>query len=157
MCSNKLDRISDNLIRVTSLVYLVMRQNVFAIPVVDGIAITPLQFEILRLVQSTEKIYIADIGKRVKISKPQMTRLIDKLLCYGLVERQASTIDRRVTYIILTEKGSAFIEETFNIMRILISKSLSCMLDKESQDILNESLTTVTEALSELLVYESPD
>lgn len=149
------DSISNELIRLASLVYLVLRHNVFASINKDNVHVTPLQWEILRIVQLEEKIHMAEVGSRLCISRPQITRLVDKLLSYGLVERQESTSDRRMTYIILTKKGEAYIAEVYNLMRSTVNQALSQILDQKSVELLNSSISVVSDSLQKLIIYET--
>lgn len=60
---------------------------------------------------------MADITKRMLISKSNTTKLVDKLERAGLVLREDSPSDRRVVYASLTPKGVKAIErggEVFN-------------------------------------------
>ncbi|MCT4607560.1 MAG: MarR family transcriptional regulator [Marinisporobacter sp.] len=59
------------------------------------------------------KLSMKEIGKIIGKDKSTITALVNKLLKLGYVERERSQGDRRVTYIILTEKGKE-IEGKFN-------------------------------------------
>jgi len=121
----------------------------------DGVHVTPLQWEILRLVQLEGKIHMAEVSSRLSISRPQITRLVDKLLKYGLVERQESASDRRMTYIILTKKGEAYIAEAYNLMRTVVNEALSNILDQKSIEVLDSTIVEVTNSLQKLIIRGS--
>ncbi len=57
--------------------------------------ITPLRFEIIRLLDKECKLHVTEIGNRLRIAKTQMTKLTDKLVDLQLVERQTDVTDRR--------------------------------------------------------------
>jgi DNA-binding MarR family transcriptional regulator len=74
---------------------------------------------------------ISEIGKRLLISKPQMTYIIDRLISLGIVERLPDKTDRRITKIKLTRKGKNRFEENRNLLRKVISKKLSSLNQEE--------------------------
>lgn len=51
------------------------------------------------------------LGQRVLLSLGGTTRAIDRMVKAGLVEREASLTDRRVSFVVLTEKGTALLSE----------------------------------------------
>ncbi|VVB98282.1 MarR family protein [uncultured archaeon] len=68
---------------------------------------------------------ISEIGRRLSRSKPSMTALIDKLIREGRVRRVPDKLDRRVTNIVLTEKGKQFMQCKKCLVRDIISANLS--------------------------------
>jgi DNA-binding MarR family transcriptional regulator len=74
---------------------------------------------------------ISEIGKRLLISKPQMTYIIDRLISLQIVERLPDKTDRRITKIKLTHKGKNRFEENRNLLRKTISKRLSSLNQEE--------------------------
>ena len=66
----------------------------------------------MRLLKENGTLHITEIGERLQLARAQMTHLIDKLVELGMVERQADSADRRVTNIVLTDKGSDFLRGT---------------------------------------------
>ncbi len=52
-----------------------------------------------------------DLADRVLLSRSGLTRLIDRLQRGGLVERQACPSDARGLYAVLTDKGTALLDE----------------------------------------------
>ena len=74
--------------------------------------LTPEQFNVLRIVRGQkEMLCVKDITSRMLERNSNTTRIIDKLQAKGLVERHASSNDRREIRIHLTEKGSALLSE----------------------------------------------
>jgi MarR family 2-MHQ and catechol resistance regulon transcriptional repressor len=57
------------------------------------------------------------------------TRLIDRLEEAGLVERQLCPSDRRATYVALTEKGQARLDQAFAVHLAFLDQTLSERLD----------------------------
>ena len=64
------------------------------------------QYNILRILKGTKDWLTMKELKRLMIEKsPNATRLADKLINKGLVERKRSETDRRIVYLAITEKG----------------------------------------------------
>ena len=47
-------------------------------------------FEIMKLLEGTGTLHMAEIGDRLQISRPQMTLLVDNLVKLGFAERQTA-------------------------------------------------------------------
>ncbi len=67
---------------------------------------------LLQLSESPYKrLRMNDLADRVLLSRSGLTRLIDRLQRDGLVERQACPSDARGLYAVLTDKGTALLDE----------------------------------------------
>ena len=89
------------------------------------------------------------LQKKLFISTPNMTKLLNKLIEEGMIERIPGEKDRRVINIDLTEKGNAYLENRFfEIQSSLIDKISS--LPEDKLDKLNDSLLTLKEVLNEI-------
>jgi DNA-binding MarR family transcriptional regulator len=82
--------------------------------------------EILSIIKREKSIAMSEIGKRMYISKPNVTTLISRLISLNLVKRITEENDRRIIFIQLTEEGEKFIldcrSEYFNIVKEIISR-----------------------------------
>lgn len=65
------------------------------------------QFRVLHLLAHHGIRQMSEIGRRLYISKPYMTALIDAMIEEGFVERQADPNDRRVILIHITGRGKS--------------------------------------------------
>lgn len=111
--------------------------------------ITPPHFAIMKQLQESGTLHVAEIGERVEIARPQMTRLIDKLVELDLVERETCTEDRRMLNITLTAKAKAILEEHDNALRNATTDMLSGLTDDELKE-LSTALTTLKDIFSRL-------
>ncbi|MGH1334554.1 MAG: MarR family winged helix-turn-helix transcriptional regulator [Aureispira sp.] len=69
------------------------------------------QFNILRILQGAKDWITMNDIKNLMIEKsPNTTRLADKLVDKGFVERKRSDVDRRVVYLTITEKGTELLK-----------------------------------------------
>jgi DNA-binding MarR family transcriptional regulator len=105
--------------------------------------------EIIKTLQEEGRKHIAEIGEKLQIPKPQMTHLIDRLERLEMVTRQADTSDRRVTNIVLTDKGRAITEELDRAITGSIRDRLSCLTDRELKE-LSASLRKLGDILTKL-------
>lgn len=80
--------------------------------------ISPEQFNILRILrgQKGKPIALRDISNRMIDKNSNTSRLVDKLLDKGLVQREACPADRRRVDIVLTASGQQITEALKNIM-----------------------------------------
>ncbi|MCG8332737.1 MAG: MarR family transcriptional regulator [Chitinophagales bacterium] len=74
------------------------------------------QLNILRILRGAEDWMSMNDLKDLMIEKsPNATRLADKLIVKGFVERKRSEADRRVVYLSITDKGVELLETINNI------------------------------------------
>lgn len=66
--------------------------------------------KVLFVLKNRGPVAMSDMAKRLSISKPNLTPIIDKLIADEHVERTANPKDRRILLISLTEKGKAYLE-----------------------------------------------
>ena len=73
----------------------------------------PSAFNLLTILSRTqgEGMHLSKISELLAVSRANVTGLVDVLARKGLVNREASTADRRVRLAKLTDKGSALIQE----------------------------------------------
>lgn len=150
MRSDILDRIAADLLSVPPLIFRGIRRKLLKTALVNiDVDISPLHFEIMKLLKEAGTLHIAEIGERLRIARAQMTHLIDKLVDLGIVERQIDTADRRMINIMLTGKGKTTIEEHDSSLRKAIRETLSCLTDEELAG-LSDSLEKLRDILSRL-------
>ena len=143
-------RTADSLLSVPPLIFRGVRRKLLKTALENmNIDVSPLHFEIMRLLKEDGTLHIAEIGERLQIARAQMTHLIDKLVEMEMVERQADSTDRRVTNIVLTAKGNAFLEEHGGNIWKATKEFVSSLTDEELAD-LSASLERLREILSRL-------
>lgn len=93
------------------------------------------QFNILRILRGAkESITVNTVKQRMVEKSPNTTRLMDKLIDKGLIERERCSDDRRVVYVKISEEGLKLLKKIDEKMEgsgkeILIMKNLT---DKEA-------------------------
>ncbi len=110
---------------VTNLVFTAnWVQNTF-IEELKPFGISPQQYNILRVLKAEGGwTAMSDVKDGLLEKAPNATRLADKLLGKGLIDRKGSETDRRVVYIKITKSGSSLMEE-INQMESTIQKALN--------------------------------
>jgi DNA-binding MarR family transcriptional regulator len=143
-------RAADGLLSVPPLIFRGTRRKLLKTALDNmNVDVSPLHFAILRLLKEKGTLHIAEIGERLMVARAQMTRLIDKLAELEMVERQTDSADRRVTNIILTDKGRAFVEEQDDCLWEATKDLVSGLTNEELAD-LSASLERLREILSRL-------
>lgn len=106
-------------------------------------------FQILAVLKKEGKLPISEVGKKLVISTPNMTKLLTKLIDENMVERIPEEKDRRIININLTEKGDKYLEGRYESIKSTLKNRLSSLPD-DKLDKLNESLVTLKDVLSEI-------
>ncbi|MBO9129767.1 MarR family transcriptional regulator [Bacillus sp. 165] len=105
--------------------------------------------QVLLLVNELGRLTVSDIGSRLSISRPNMTPLLNKLIEEGYVERQYSEKDRRVIWIILTEKGEIFIQKHKQLIAEKLKEQILTLSESELET-LTISLRNIKSIFSKL-------
>jgi DNA-binding MarR family transcriptional regulator len=122
------------------------------------------QMEVLaRLAQSPErKLRMTDLTRLLQISKSGVTRLIDRLEEGGLVARDSSPSDRRLTYACLTDRGLEVFEGYEPILAAAVDEHLLKHLEQADAATMQAALRQILDgngAWDESLLaplYEEP-
>ncbi len=92
---------------------------------------------------------ISEIGKKLLISTPNMTKLLNKLIDEEMVERIPDKKDRRIINIELTQKGHEYLDEKFKHAQDALKVRLSTLSDSQLIK-LGTSLENLKDVLMEL-------
>jgi DNA-binding MarR family transcriptional regulator len=99
-------------------------------------------YAILGILSGSGPLPVSEIGRRMLISKPQMTAMLDKLAELGLISRTPDAEDRRVIHISLSAKGKKALDKASQRMRENIKKKLSG-LSREDREELAAALSRI--------------
>jgi DNA-binding MarR family transcriptional regulator len=97
--------------------------------------ITPVHFEIMKMLEEGGTLHITQIGEKLQIPRPRMTQLIDKLVDTDMVERERNDIDRRTVNIMLSTKGKKFLKQHSKMIRKSMKTILSCLNANDLEDL----------------------
>jgi DNA-binding MarR family transcriptional regulator len=145
-----LEEVAIDLLSIPALIFREIRRKLIKTALADiDVDITPLHFEILRLLEKEGRLHVAEIGEKLHVTKAQMTHLIDKLADLNMIERKTDIADRRTINITLTGQGRAFLEEHKNRLVHIAVETMSRLTDEELQDLAN-TLKKLRDMLSKL-------
>lgn len=99
------------------------------------------QFNILRILRgSGEPISVNNVKDRMVERSPNTTRLMDKLIEKGLIERVRCDSDRRVVYVSITEGGKALLQEIDEDLELDNQLDVTGNLTEEEAELLSNLL-----------------
>lgn len=99
------------------------------------------QFNILRILRGAKgEINVNTVKERMVEKSPNTTRLMDKLIDKGLIERSRCIEDRRVVYVKITQNGLKLLSEIDKCMDVnsLIETKLSNQEADQLSDLLDK-------------------
>ncbi|MDD4321462.1 MAG: MarR family winged helix-turn-helix transcriptional regulator [Acidaminococcaceae bacterium] len=102
--------------------------------------------DILVVLFHGQKVTMKDVADTIHRTKPTVTVLIAKLVDLGLVKKERSAEDARVSYVELTDKGRDF-KEVFEAISLSVTKKLfqgfSEIEQKKFEEYLNRVYTNI--------------
>lgn len=101
--------------------------------------LTQQQIHYLKVIVGMKYPTVTELANELKIKKPTVTILIDKLEKKGYIKRVASKSDRRVTHIMMDEKGQ-IIQQLRKIASRRLEETISRSLNETEVSILAEIL-----------------
>jgi len=116
---------------------------------------TAAQYRVLHLLAHHGIRQMSEIGRRLYISKPYMTALIDGMIEDGFVERQADPGDRRVVLIHITDRGRAHLATKAALFREDLRRHLATLSGHDLQ-LLCTSLQDTRGVLEKLVEAGDP-
>ena len=106
-------------------------------------------FQIMAVLKENGRLPISDVAKRLLISTPNMTKLLNKLIDEEMIERIPDKKDRRIINIDLTKKGEKYLESKFKHVQSTLKERLSTLPDGQLNK-LNSSLENLRDVLTEI-------
>jgi DNA-binding MarR family transcriptional regulator len=122
-----IDGIADNILNFQPLLYKKLMHGGQANP---GKRASYLEAPILCMLVNHDPMPISEIGRRLYISKPNMTPLVNKLIKEGKAQRIPDAEDRRVINIAVTPGGRRFMKDH----RVLVKEGIKHNLKRISLD-----------------------
>lgn len=92
------------------------------------------------------RLRLSELAAVVLLSRSGITRLVDRLVAAGLVERQACRTDRRGSFAVLTTEGRARLRRAAPVHLRGIQEHFTAHLDDEELDAIRSGLEKVTGA-----------
>ncbi len=111
--------------------------------------ITASQLPVLVALKNGEKLSQKELAAIAGVEQPSMAQLLSRMERDGLVRREVSPDDGRISLIALTEAAQDRLEPGRDILRALDAE-VCTVLDKEEQDLLNTLLFRIAARLEEI-------
>jgi DNA-binding MarR family transcriptional regulator len=92
------------------------------------------------------RLKMGDLAERLVITRGGLTKLVDRLVKAGLVERAFCETDRRVSYATLTPAGSELLEEMRPVIIAELEVAFAAKLSVAEANELRETLERVRES-----------
>jgi len=92
-------------------------------------------FKYIEAIYKMKSTTFIEMAKELKLSKPTVTIMVNKLIEKGFIQKTKSSKDGRVYYLNLTEKGQKIIESYEKIYK-KFSERIAELFDKEEMDTL---------------------
>jgi len=106
-------------------------------------------YHILKVLNKHGELPMSEIGRRIYISKSNMTSLIDKLVNDGLAERLPDKNDRRIINIAPTNKGKDLLRNWRKHSNTEIKIKLSTLSD-ENLEKFRDSINNIKDVLEKI-------
>ncbi len=88
------------------------------------------------LYNNNGRLTMKEISEGINRSKSTVTQLVDKLLAYGYVTKEADSTDKRISYIVLTELGMGIKKDFRDISDCLIHEFFQGFNETEAETLL---------------------
>jgi MarR family 2-MHQ and catechol resistance regulon transcriptional repressor len=98
----------------------------------DKLGLTPPQFYVLATIGYAGGLPFGEIGAKMMVTVSNLTGIVDRLEEKKLVSRKRDENDRRVVYVMLTEKGAKLYKNTIPLFEKSVGQIFSS-LDKPQQ------------------------
>ena len=103
----------------------------------------------LRVISKEKEVTNNDLSRRLGVSMPAASQLVDRLVEMGLVEREDNPADRRSKYLTLTAQGRQTLDDMDKATHSWIPTLVS-MLSEEEIKIIKPSLRLIVSKINQL-------
>lgn len=138
MSNSNLNMVSNNILNFIYTIQGVFTESDFLkkLPLIDNCDckcpnLPPSHIKVIFYLTKYNSPSISEIAKNLKISKPNMTPIIDKLIDENLVTRYSDSTDRRILRIELTPKAKNLLHHIYESARSVISDKISSLSDDD--------------------------
>lgn len=146
------DAVTDAVLTASRLLVAVSARSIAA----AGDAITLPQFRLLVILHTRGPLKHADLAEHLGVTPSTASRMVDRLITVGVVERQNSPVSRREIVVALTRDGAKAVRQVTARRRKEIAKIVARMPD-EARHGLVDVLTAFAEAGGEPPASSAPE
>lgn len=120
--------------------------------IVPNGSLSKAHIKVLFILDKYKKITITDLGKALYAHKPNVTCWVDRLIENDLAWRMYDKKDRRIIYILLTDKGNETINNYKKCLKDSFNKKLSRLNDNDLK-LLMQTLNNMKMLLNKLNTF----
>ncbi|MER0239528.1 MarR family winged helix-turn-helix transcriptional regulator [Fulvimarina sp. MAC8] len=135
---------------VTSLLAIAKSTRAFIALLLSDIDLHPGQDQLLVRLLPNEPVSVSVLAEDLSVRPSTISKMLDRLIEKGLVERGAHKVDLRRTMVQLTPKGEQARDKVYEVWRKL-DVDLIGALDEKERVVLGESLSKIETLLSQRL------
>jgi DNA-binding MarR family transcriptional regulator len=92
------------------------------------------QYNVIGPLEDAGELPVGEIAAAAEIATPTATRMLDALVRDGVVERRASTVDRRIVTVSLTGKGRRLVREKRKVVAEKRQRAYESLSPRERRD-----------------------
>lgn len=111
--------------------------------------LSPLQMHAISILHKEGNVTMTELAERLKISKQQLTSIVNKLIDSGMVVRKADEQDRRLVRLEITDTGRGSFHALHAELKRNFAEKLSQLSDAELDE-LGQLLTRILEILKKI-------
>jgi Transcriptional regulators len=141
MCKKTVDILAEKLLTIGP----IMTKKIIRLDMQSDEIVSINQLMILGTLHEQGSLSISEICKKLLISKPQMTIIVDKLVKNDFVYRIYNNRDRRTININLTEKGNEYCKNLLETFKENLRRSLIILSEEDLTTLL--SSVEITESI----------
>ncbi|RFC63587.1 MarR family transcriptional regulator [Fulvimarina endophytica] len=135
---------------VTSLLAIAKSTRAFIALLLAEIGLHPGQDQLLVRLLPNEPVSVSVLAEDLSVRPSTISKMLDRLIEKGFVERGAHKVDLRRTMVQLTQEGGVVREKVFGVWRKLDLELIGA-LDGEERQVLGESLVKIETLLAQRL------
>ena len=95
------------------------------------LGITANQFIVMKMIAGRGRMTVSEVAEAINVSLSAVTSLVERLHRAGMIERHRSRDDRRVVWLVLTEKGAEVVDMCKAGRQRIIQRYIGCLEEKE--------------------------
>jgi len=123
--ADRLERLEQSLFQLTDVIQ--KHQEI----VQQRFKVSPVEIEILKLLDNEGDRKMKDIGERVRVKLSNLTNIIDRLEENKLVKRVNSKTDRRSIFVHISTKGKKLLNDYSEFLRELSTRMRQAMAEEQ--------------------------
>lgn len=129
---------------------VILHKKIFnPLEISKAVDLTPAQFSVLFYLIRNENCSVSEVARYLRISKPNMTPLLDRLIDLGYIQRTRDMKDRRVIRLRLTERGKSFYD-SMKEANLKIVRDIFQNYDNQELEMLQRYSRELLDSLSEV-------